>query len=211
MLISLPEKINFLSNYSTTFSACLISGELTTANFTVTGSTLNITGHGFIDDCGVMVSNSGGGLPDGLDNSVTYYVVNSTENTLQLSEDIGGNPVAITSVGSGTHSITEIPLINTLATHASNLFPLWVRHEVNLPRVNVIFSSPVLDSGKIQINPFPVTFAPLAVTDYRYFVLIRGGNLTFGNSTGEIVGVIDDGENSIGIDGKIFNIGAIAL
>lgn len=47
-----------------------------------------------------------GSLPTGLTVGTTYYVVNRTTNTVQLSTEVGGTPVATSSAGSGTHTAT---------------------------------------------------------------------------------------------------------
>jgi hypothetical protein len=64
-----------------------------------TGSpgTLNITAHGLANTTTVRINYSS--VPLGLGNGTTYYVVNATANTLQLSTTSGGAAINITSAG----------------------------------------------------------------------------------------------------------------
>jgi hypothetical protein len=47
-----------------------------------------------------------GALPTGLSTGITYYVVNKTANTFELSLTSGGASINTSSAGSGTHSMT---------------------------------------------------------------------------------------------------------
>lgn len=47
-----------------------------------------------------------GALPTGLSTGRIYYMVNRQAGSFQLSETLGGQPVATTSAGSGTHTAT---------------------------------------------------------------------------------------------------------
>ena len=51
-----------------------------------------------------LVLSTTGALPAGLTAGRVYYVVNRASGTLQLSETVGGAPVATTSAGSGVHT-----------------------------------------------------------------------------------------------------------
>lgn len=81
------------------------------APFSVDAGTDTITsaGHGLSDGDPVPVSNTGGALPAGLAAGTTYYVINSTADTFQLSTSEGGAAVDITDTGSGTHFVGEVP------------------------------------------------------------------------------------------------------
>ena len=50
-------------------------------------------------------------LPSGLALETIYYVVNKTSNTFQVSLSLGGAPVVFGSVGSGTISVSNLPII----------------------------------------------------------------------------------------------------
>lgn len=83
----------------------LDSVALPTATFTADAGTDFATSaaHGLTNGQRVTVSSSGT-LPAGLSDTLTYYVVNKTTDTFQLSLTSGGAAVDITSTGSGTHT-----------------------------------------------------------------------------------------------------------
>jgi len=58
--------------------------------------------------CPVRLTTTGA-LPTGLSTGVTYYVVNSTGSTSNLSLTPGGSPIVTTGAGSGTHTIQNAP------------------------------------------------------------------------------------------------------
>jgi hypothetical protein len=79
--------------------------------FTVTGSTLNVTAHGYSNSQAVMVTaQEGGGFPILTGNSYAtlpgplivgqiYYITNATANTFQLSFTPGGSPITLLDTG----------------------------------------------------------------------------------------------------------------
>lgn len=71
------------------------------------------TDHEFADDDIVYYFTAPGGMPGGISMWVPYYVVNSTSNTLQLSETEGGSPINITSAGDAENLICENFFIDT--------------------------------------------------------------------------------------------------
>lgn len=78
------------------------------ATFTASSATQLITSnsHGLSNEDAVLVTNSGGGLPGGLSAATTYYVINATTNTFQLSAKLGGAAVTLSSNGTGTQTFT---------------------------------------------------------------------------------------------------------
>ena len=64
-----------------------------------TTDTFTSYGHGYSDDDQVRVY--GGALPTGLSVNTTYYIINSTSNTFQVSTSQGGSAVNITADGEG--------------------------------------------------------------------------------------------------------------
>lgn len=71
--------------------------------------TLASAGHDLADNDLVPVDNSGGDLPSSLDADASYYVVNATADTFQLSESEGGSPVDLTDAGTGIHYAGLVP------------------------------------------------------------------------------------------------------
>jgi hypothetical protein len=202
--LSLPEKKTVLETLYTNAIALLVSGDVSSYEFTISGELLLIPDHDFIVGCVVRVSNTGGALPNGLVGNTDYYVISVNGDEVELSAELNGDAVDITSVGSGIQTITENPLIETIATHSENLLPLWTRHEVTIPRQSIVFGNVIIDGEARFETPPEVVYSPDTAIDYRYLVIIRGGVVTNFSSQGEIIGVIDDGEGIIDLDGKVF-------
>lgn len=97
---------NIIVDYNTEQIVIQPAGLFTPIPFTVdTGTdTCNATAHPFSDDHQVFLSSTGT-LPAGLTSVDSYWIINSTADTFQLSLD-GVNPVNITSAGTGTHYAT---------------------------------------------------------------------------------------------------------
>jgi hypothetical protein len=69
---------------------------------------VSLAAHGYEDGETVMLSNSGGSLPAGLDATTLYYVRDTTADSFKVSATLGGTAVDITSPGSGTHSVQRV-------------------------------------------------------------------------------------------------------
>lgn len=62
------------------------------------------TAHGFANGAVVaFVNPTGGTLPSGLIDAVTYFVVSATTNTFQVSQTLGGSAVAFDGFGTGVN------------------------------------------------------------------------------------------------------------
>jgi hypothetical protein len=59
-------------------------------------------------------------LPAPLATTTTYYVINRTATTFQVSLTLGGSAVATNAFGSGTHTVTTVSLATTAALGTSN-------------------------------------------------------------------------------------------
>lgn len=83
-----------------------------------TTNTFTASAHGFSDGMLVVFSTSGA-LPAEIVAGEEYYVVNKTTNTFQVSQTLGGDVLAFTDDGSGTHTATVKPgylrVTNTVA------------------------------------------------------------------------------------------------
>jgi hypothetical protein len=73
------------------------------ANVNTITDVITIASHGFIDNTPIIFKSTNA-LPSGIVENTTYYVINATLNTFQISTSIGGSAVDITSIGSGTHT-----------------------------------------------------------------------------------------------------------
>lgn len=71
--------------------------------------TLTITDHHYSDGDSVVLFTAGGNAPGSLDEDVTYYVVNSTANTIQLSLTEGGGAIDLTGSPSGVVFLGDVP------------------------------------------------------------------------------------------------------
>jgi hypothetical protein len=59
-------------------------------------------------------------LPAPLATTTTYYVINRTATTFQVSLTLGGSAVATNAFGSGTHTVTTVSLATTAPSGTSN-------------------------------------------------------------------------------------------
>src|SRR5690606_2697817 len=71
-----------------------------------TDDEFTIVGHGFSDDDTVQISTDDT-LPAHLVAGTTYHVINTTSDTIELSESQGGEAVNITDTGTGPHTVTR--------------------------------------------------------------------------------------------------------
>lgn len=94
--------------------------------FTVEFGTDTVTAynHTFSNGDTVELSNSGGALPNGYSTDTTYYVVNATTDTLQLSATSGGDAIDISGTGTGSHYLGVLPenFINALLLIVGHLY-----------------------------------------------------------------------------------------
>lgn len=93
------------------------NGAFSQPSFTADDTTDTITsaGHGLSDDRAVRLFTDGV-LPGGLSVGTTYYVINATADTFQLSATLGGSAIDITDTGTGAHSFAGGTLQELLAT-----------------------------------------------------------------------------------------------
>jgi hypothetical protein len=79
--------------------------------------TLTLTGHAYLTGDGpVQVANSGGALPGGIVAATDYWIIKVSANVIQLAASFQNaiaavpTPLAISSAGSGTHTISDTSL-----------------------------------------------------------------------------------------------------
>lgn len=77
--------------------------------FTVSSSTLSFIDYTPTSGDSFRLTNSGGQLPVGLSERVTYYIINASGNTCQLSLTSNGSAVTLTNVGNGLNFLGEVP------------------------------------------------------------------------------------------------------
>lgn len=94
-----------------------------TTSINTTTDTINITNQSFILNNAVTVTSTGF-LPGGLTAGTTYYIINPTTNSFQLSLTPSGAAIDITSTGSGTLTVNCIRCLyieNVKAGKATNI------------------------------------------------------------------------------------------
>lgn len=103
-LLSLIGVVNMLTDYGSGLNTqTFVSGDVNTGTDTIT-----IASHGFLESQAVRITSSGT-IPGGLSLNQTYYILNATTNTFQLSATRESTqPINITSTGSGTQTIQNI-------------------------------------------------------------------------------------------------------
>lgn len=104
--------VNYTAGYATPFTV------------NTTSNVVTAVGHPYANGDVVPLSNTGGDLPGGLTAGTVYYAVGVSGNDLQLSLTEGGSAVDITSAGTGTHFLGEVPpeLIQAMLTMVRHWF-----------------------------------------------------------------------------------------
>lgn len=165
--------------------------------------TITATGHDFVNGCRVKFTNTGGALPSGLNTTTTYRVVQVATDTFKVALEANYNKstrtatavVDITDAGSGTTSVTEQAFDETLDSDVD----LLVRKEVASYQGSSRQSSSALPAAVISgtsaaIAQQSLVFSPSTGTiTFRYCLFIKGGSATLGNTTGELIGIRDEG------------------
>jgi hypothetical protein len=180
-------------------------------------NTITATGHDFLDGNRITLENVGGSLPGGLANT-EYRVITVSGSTFQLCLESTynhitktGTPIDITSIGSGTTTITEQPL------NSKDDFNIWARKEVGnyfgSARQPIMPPDSTINYTTQQANlgPISITFLPDSGSiTFRYFAIINNGIATTGNNQGDLVG-FEDYLFTLTIDtaGKVFQYGVV--
>ncbi len=103
-LLSIIGVVNMLIDYNTGLNTkTFVSADVNTSTDVITIAT-----HGFIESQAIRI-NTTGTMPGGLSSNQTYYILNATTNTFQLSTTREGTlAIDLTTGGSGTHTIQNI-------------------------------------------------------------------------------------------------------
>jgi len=131
--------VNYTCGYSTTFTAA--------ATDTCTPS-----GRVFTDTQRVRVHNKDGTLPTGLSADTDYYIISAAATTFELSATLAGAAVDITSTGTGTHYIGEVP------QSAITAMKLLISH---------------LYEHREAVSEYTLKEVPMAVESYLWIELIK--------------------------------------
>lgn len=107
----------------------------TSATVTITIATPGVvtwTSHGLSNGQQVVFTTTGA-LPTGLTASTTYFVVNATANTFQVSATSGGSAIATSGTQSGTHTGHRYYVIGDLVSYTGNNYYAIQNGFNNLP------------------------------------------------------------------------------
>ncbi len=178
---------------------------VTAATFTAdnTTDTYTAVAHGLTNGQKIAVSAPGGVLPTGLSVGITYYVVNKTNDTFQLSLARSGAVVAISDNGSGTLSYVGVttPVWSSGDIHRLTLTgPTLIEHPQNAPE-GTWTDFEISQDGT---GNWPVTFGSGFVGDIQ-IDLTAGATTCFrcyhpSGSTWRIVGGTPNSFNKVGSD-----------
>jgi len=160
--------------------------------------TINVLGHGLINEQAVFFRSSGT-MPSGVSPNVVYYVSIVDTDSFQISETPGGLAVDIADQGTGTHSLYSASPHNFFADQLVSFL-----------------SSGTLPSGLSLVTNYFVS--PL--DDYRFQVSLTAGGsaeplVTQGTGTHEVVNhgmktassITSIIENAVGLNPRIFRFG----
>ena len=82
----------------------------------ISGNTLTITGHPFTNNLRIVYYNNGGSETPGLTDGTTYYVINASGDTFQVSTSQGGGAVSLTASASAAGESHSFKGVNATAT-----------------------------------------------------------------------------------------------
>lgn len=85
--------------------------------------------HGYLANQSVGFANSGGALPSPLVSGTTYYVLSRTPTTFWVSTVVGGDPLDITTAGTGQNSVTS-NAVDLVIQSEINLTKDWMRQDI---------------------------------------------------------------------------------
>jgi len=117
-----------VTNMVLDYGSGLNSNTFTSVDVNTTTDVITNTAHGYLDGQSVEFSNAiPSNLPGGITQSVTYYILNATANTFQISLEKDGSPVDITSGGTGTHTVkNQLPQIVITNGTTTNVYKFVV-------------------------------------------------------------------------------------
>lgn len=126
---SAPQNINSATqaNYEYDWNDADLNGTNAPVTFQDSGDTVTRNNHGYLD--GMNISFAEIVTTTGIVATQTYYVVNATTNTFQVSDTIGGTPIALTNDGTGT-ILPYKQVVITVTPVSGNLTvgDLYVKH-----------------------------------------------------------------------------------
>jgi hypothetical protein len=184
-LLSLLGVVNMVTDYG----SGLNSHTFTTVDIDISTDVITINSHGYSSGQAVQFSNATStNLPGGLTQSLTYYILNPTTNTFQISATKFGAAVNITSVGTGTHTVkNQLPKLVISNGTTTNTYSFVVGSQ-EITRVTTLAGSTLAASGAASY--FPIYSAN---DEREYYVWYKIGTATDPMITGKTgIAVIAD-------------------
>ena len=111
------------------------------------------TAHGFADGQKIVLTTTGA-LPTGLAVQITYYLVNTTVNTYELSATLGGASITTTGTQSGVHTAIAVEYDSTYALDGGMTDSNWYSYyydPIARERDFVELEMPHLSNGIIDV------------------------------------------------------------
>jgi len=146
-------------SYSSVGGTIVGTSKAVAVTFTDTGDTVNRTAHGYRN--GQRVNFATIVSTTGISTHTTYFVVNRTADTFQVSATSGGSALPLTTNGSGTVYIPEykVALVTVTPQAGQNLtsFSLQKKHtqdtgigDINIPWLDISINSTLLTTCTIR-------------------------------------------------------------
>ena len=110
---------NAQANHLYDYNAAALNGSNAPVTFTDSTDTVNRTSHGYLNGMEVKFYNIV--TTTGISEGQTYYVINATANTFQISSSAGGSAVALTGDGSATLLPYKQALVTIVPQAGNNL------------------------------------------------------------------------------------------
>ena len=129
-----------------------------TTDVNIIANTITYSSHGFTNGNRVQLSSSGT-LPSPLNAGTTYFIVGAALNTFQLSLTVGGAAIDLTTVGTGTHSVSSADpevsgkigiVVNIKTTDADTVIASKTKDALNA--ANIDFSATVATATVTSTN-----------------------------------------------------------
>lgn len=165
-------------------------------------NTITITDHGFADG-NKLVFSSTDELPEGISSGDTYYVVNATTDTFQISTSVGGSAVSIISVGSGIHTVQRnLTLTEEFLPSAVN----FADDTINIPNHDLA------EDDKVLLSSTGTLPSPLVENNIYYVVSATANSIKLSMSVGGDpidLTLIGSGEHTITADITTLNFNQV--
>jgi len=151
---------------------------------------ITATGHNYVLNTRVQFSVSGGGtLPAPLVAGTIYFCRDTAPNVFNVSLTYGGAAIALTTLGTGAFTVTDLALDDTIPDIANYVRQEVLSYEGLSTRPSVTFSAPLVTTLNAVALTQPVNLNNTAGASpvlFNAIALIYGGTTARGNTTGNL-------------------------